>query len=87
MNTSHSILRTDNYKQIFSDIGKINQGLTPYEVNRFQESIKTIIVTAGKIGKLDSHLVSPQNLDTLPEDIKKRRIVVALGDKKNVCKS
>lgn len=84
LNISHSILRTDNYKQIFSDIGKINQGLTPYEVNRFQESIKTIIVTAGKIGKLDSHLVSPQNLDTLPEDIKKRRIVVALGDKKNM---
>ena len=84
LNTSHSILRTDNYKQIFSDIGKINQGLTPYEVNRFQESIKTIIVTAGKIGKLDSYLVSPQNLDTLPEDIKKRRIVVALGDKKNM---
>ena len=84
LNISHSILKTDNYKQIFSDIGKINQGLTPYEVNRFQESVKTIVVTAGKIGKLDSYLVSPQNLDTLPEDIKKRRIVVALGDKKNM---
>lgn len=84
LNISHSILKTDNYKQIFSDIGKINQGLTPYEVNRFQESVKTIVITAGKIGKLDSYLVSPQSLETLPEDIKKQRIVVALGDKKNM---
>ncbi|MFR1968276.1 MAG: SIR2 family protein [Streptococcus salivarius] len=55
LNISHSILKTDNYKQIFSDIGKINQGLTPYEVNRFQESVKTI-ASCSKI-KLDSYLV------------------------------
>lgn len=58
--------------------------MTPYEVSRFEATVKTIVVTAGEVGKLDSFLVSSQNLDTLPEDIKKRRIVVALGDKKNM---
>ncbi|HGA1267972.1 TPA: SIR2 family protein [Streptococcus suis] len=84
LNISHSILKTDNYKKLFQEIGKIDQGLTPYEVSRFEATVKTIVVTAGEVGKLDSFLVSSQNLDTLPEDIKKRRIVVALGDKKNM---
>lgn len=84
LSISHSILKTDNYKKLFQEIGKIDQGLTPYEVSRFEKTVKTIVVTAGEVGKLDSFLVSSQNLETLPEDIKKRRIVVALGDKKNM---
>lgn len=84
LSISHSILKTDNYKKLFQEIGKIDQGLTPYEVSRFEKTVKTIVVTAGEVGKLDSFLVSSQNLETIPEDIKKRRIVVALGDKKNM---
>lgn len=81
---SHSIIKTDNYMKLFQLLGKIDQGLTPYEVNRFEATVKKIVMTAGEAGKLDSFLVSSRNLDTLPEDIKKRRIVVALGDKKNM---
>ena len=84
LSISHSIIKTDNFKKIYTEIAKINQGLTPYEVSRFQESVKSIVISAGKKGKLDSYLVSPQNIDSLPEDIKQRRIVVALGDKKNM---
>lgn len=84
LSISHSIVKTDNYLKLFQLLGKIDQGLTPYEVNRFEATVKKIVMTAGEAGKLDSFLVSSQNLDTLPEDIKKRRIVVALGDKKNM---
>lgn len=84
LNISHSIIKTDNYMQLYKEISKINQGLTPYEVSRYESTIKDIVITAGQKGKLDSHLVAPQNLNSLPDDIRKRRIVVALGDKKNM---
>lgn len=82
LSISHSVIKTDNYLRLYQEISKINQGLTPYEVSKYEATIKDIVVTAGHKGKLDSYLVSPQNLNTLPEDIRKRRIVVALGDKK-----
>lgn len=53
-------------------------------MSKYESEVKNIIITAGAKGKLDSHLVSPQNLDSLSEETKKRRIVVALGDKKNM---
>lgn len=84
LSISHSVIKTDNYLRLYQEISKINQGLTPYEVSKYEATIKDIVVTAGHKGKLDSYLVSPQNLNTLPEDIRKRRIVVALGDKKNM---
>ncbi|BBA07660.1 Contig000036, whole genome shotgun sequence [Streptococcus oralis subsp. tigurinus] len=84
INISHSILKTNNYLRLFQEIGKINQGLTPYEVSKFESAIKKIVVTFGEKGELDNFLVSAENLDTLPEDIQKRRIIVALGDKKNM---
>ena len=84
INISHSILKTNNYKRLFQEIGKIDQGLTPYEVSKFESTIKKIVITFGVEGKLDSFLVSSENLDKLPEDLKNRRIIVALGDKKNI---
>lgn len=84
LNISHAIIKTDNYLKLYQEICKIDQGLTPHEVSRFEGLIKDIVITAGKKGKLDSYLVSPQNLDNLPEDLRRRRLVVALGDKKNM---
>ena len=84
LNISYSTIKTDNYSKIYKEISKINQGLTAYEVSKYESLVKNIIITAGAKGKLDSHLVSPQNLDSLSEEIKKRRLVVALGDKKNM---
>lgn len=84
LNISHSIIKTDNYMRLFQEICKIDQGLTPYEVSKFESKVKNIVLSAGGAGKLDSVLVSSEDLGSLPEEIKNRRIVVALGDKKNI---
>lgn len=84
LNISHSVIKTDNYLKLYQEISKINQGLTPYEVSKYESTIKKIVISAGAEGKLDSYLVAPNNLNNLPEDIRSKRIVVALGDKKNM---
>ena len=84
LNISHSVVRTNNYIRLYQELSKINQGLTPFEVSRYESEVKKIIISAGASGKLNSFLVAPQNLHEMPEDIKKSRIVVALGDKKNM---
>lgn len=84
INISHSIIKTDNYSELYREIIKIDQGLSPYEVSLFESKIKNIIVTAGANGKLSSVLVAPRDLETMPEDVQNKHLVVALGDKKNI---
>lgn len=82
---SYTLIKTNNYKEIFSSLSSINEGLTPFEVLRYQKAIKQIVVEAGSKGNLDAVLVSPNDLDELEDDIKNgKNIVVALGNKRNL---
>ncbi|XKM13501.1 SIR2 family protein [Orbaceae bacterium ac157xtp] len=75
-------IKTDNYKKIFQDISTINEGLTPYEVLRYQRVIRDLIVTEGSKGNLDKILVSPSDIENLEKNIiKGKNLVVAIGDK------
>lgn len=76
---------TDNYKKIYDEVSQINEGLTPYEVLRYERSIKKIVLAAGTKGALDTVLVSPSQLDDLESQIDQGKpIIVALGNKKNM---
>ncbi|MFP3823928.1 SIR2 family protein, partial [Streptococcus sp. TATVAM-FAB21] len=75
INISHSIIKTDNYSELYREIIKIDQGLSPYEVSLFESKIKNIIVTAGANGKLSSVLVAPRDLETMPEDVQNKHLV------------
>lgn len=80
---SYTLIRTDNYKLIYDKISSINQGLTPYEIRRYQDVIKKLIITEGKKGTLDAVLLSLKEIDELENDISMNKpIAVALGDKK-----
>lgn len=82
---SYTLIKTDNFKKLFSRLQKINEGVSPYEVRKFESVIKKIIVSKGQKQALDSYLVSPQDLDNLSAKIDSgKRIVVALGDTKNI---
>lgn len=83
---NYNYIQTDNYKQIFEDLSKIDEGLSPYEVLKFQKAIKRIVVTAEKKGSLDTVLVSlPGQVDNVEAQMTKgKRLVVALGDTKNI---
>lgn len=82
---TYTSIETDNYKKIYDEISAVDEGLSPYDVLRYQRAIKTLIENEGEKGNLDTLLVSPSDLDRLEESVKQgKNLVVALGDKKYV---
>lgn len=85
LQVTYTSVETDNYKDIYDEISTVDEGLSPYDVLRYQRAIKTLIVNEGEKGNLDTLLVSPSDLDKLEESVKQgKNLVVALGDKKYV---
>lgn len=77
-------IKTDNFKEIYDEISKINQGVSPLEISRYQHVIKELIVSRGKEGTLDTFLVSPDKIDELEKIVSRENIVLAIGDKAKV---
>lgn len=85
LQVTYTSVETDNYKEIYDEISSVDEGLSPYDVLRYQRAIKTLIVNEGEKGNLDTLLVTPSDLDKLEESVKQgKNLVVALGDKKYV---
>lgn len=85
LQVTYTSIETDNYKKIYDEISLVDEGLSPYDVLRYQRVIKNLIINEGEKGKLDNLLVSPSDLDRLEESVKAgKNLVVALGDKKYV---
>lgn len=84
-NMSYTHIQTDNYKFIFSKLAQIDEGLTPYEVRKFNGVIKKLVVASGQKGSLDAVLLSPTELENIADQIDQGKpIVLALGDAKNI---
>ncbi|HFS3376809.1 TPA: SIR2 family protein, partial [Escherichia coli] len=66
---TYTSVKTDNYKQIYDEISAVDEGLSPYDVLRYQRAIKTLIINEGEKGHLDTLLVSPSDLDRLEESV------------------
>jgi len=76
-------IKTNNFKEIYERISKIDEGLSPYELLRYQKIIKNLIANQGETGNLDKILVSPSDLENLEESLMSgKNLVVAIGDKK-----
>ncbi|HFL1372428.1 TPA: SIR2 family protein [Yersinia enterocolitica] len=85
LQVTYTSIETDNYKKIYDEISLVDEGLSPYDVLRYQRVIKNLIINEGEKGNLDNLLVSPSDLDRLEESVKSgKNLVVALGDKKYV---
>lgn len=77
-----TLIRTDNYQEIYKKIALINQGVTPAEVRRFEHVISRLVVERGKKGDLKTVLVSMSDLDKIDEMMVDKNLVVAIGDSK-----
>lgn len=73
-------LSTDNFEKIYKDISKVNQGISPLEISKYQNAFRQIIDTKGRQGELKQVLTSFVDLNKLPEELKSKNLVVALGD-------
>ncbi|CAJ1187296.1 SIR2 family protein [Companilactobacillus paralimentarius] len=81
----YASIETDNFEKIYEMIGKINEGLSPHEIMKFNTAIKKLIVTRGTTGALDAVLITPSDMDNVIDDIDMNRpIVAALGNDKNI---
>ncbi|OJG31089.1 hypothetical protein RU99_GL002896 [Enterococcus casseliflavus] len=84
-NMSYTHILTDNFKEIFKNLAQIDEGLTPYEVRKFNSVIKKLVLASGQKGSLDAVLLSPLELDNISDQIDQGKpIVLALGDTKHV---
>lgn len=83
LDIGYILVSTDNYSEIFNKVSQIDEGLTPYEVRKYQKVIRKIVDTAGASGNLDAVLVSSTQLESIEQQIQDGKpIVVALGNRK-----
>lgn len=79
-------LRTDNYPAIYSAVSKIDQGFSPLEISKYQGALKQIIEVKGQSGQLKEVLTTFVDLEKLPQALKNKNLVVALGDNRYLYK-
>lgn len=59
------VIKTDNFGLVFDKISKVDQGIAPSEVRKYQHVIKKLIVDGGRKGSLNTLLVAPDQLDEI----------------------
>ncbi len=79
-------LSTDNFEEIYNSIKQVDQGISPLIISKYQDAFREIIDVKGKEGNLEKVLTSFVDLDKLPEALKSKHLVVALGDKRYLYK-
>ncbi|MCT0009018.1 hypothetical protein EFL57_00725 [Weissella confusa] len=71
-------LKTDNFGLVYSKLSTIKQGLSPNEIRRYRDAIRTLILS-GNNNSGQPVLVSSINLDNLPNEIADRNVAVAIA--------
>lgn len=85
LNCRFTVIKTDNFNLIYEYLYKIDQGVAPSEIRKYQHIIKQLVVDTGKEGALRSVLLSPIELEEIEQMLNQRgtlneKLVVALGD-------
>lgn len=80
LNCEYTLIKTDNYIELYKQLIEINQGVSPWEVRRYQHVIKKLIVDNGKKGSLQTILIAPEDIDELEQRTGEGNLVVAIGD-------
>lgn len=85
LNCRFTVIKTDNFELVYEHLYKIDQGVAPSEIRKYQQIIKRLVIDTGKEGALRSVLLSPIELDEIDKKLSKEgtlkeKIVVALGD-------
>lgn len=71
-------LKTDNFALLYSELAKIKQGLSPNAIRKYQDAIRTLIVSGSK-NPDQPVLVSSVDIDKLPEELGDRPLAIAIA--------
>ncbi|WP_166434877.1 SIR2 family protein [Weissella paramesenteroides] len=78
---NYTRIQTDNYVSLFKQISKINQGVSPAYIRKYQQQFKKIIEVKGHEGQLDTFLTYVNNIDDMTEEQRLNNTAVAIGDR------
>lgn len=82
-----NVIKTDDFKSVYDEISKINQGIAPSEIRKYHHVIKKLVIDRGKQGSLDSVLLAPEQLDLLENNLQNKNLAIAIGDAKYIFQS
>lgn len=71
-------IKTDNYQLVYSQLSKIEQGLSPYEIRKYQNAIHKLILS-GNHNDGKPVLVSSINIEDMDTEISHRNIAIAIA--------
>lgn len=77
-----TLIKTDNYIDIYKEIVEIDQGATPAEIAKYQYLIKDLLIDYGKKGEAKTVLVGMKDIEELKN--KDMKLAVAMGTKKTM---
>lgn len=87
LNIHYTSISTDNYIEIYNQISKIDQGILPSLISKYEGAFRKIIEVKGKEKELDTVLTSFIDISKInTEELKNKNIVVAFGDSKYIYK-
>lgn len=79
-------ISTDNFAEVYKRIAKVDQGISPLEIAKYQGAFRQIIEEKGRRKELKQVLTSFVDLDKLPEELQNKNLVVAFGDNRFIYK-
>lgn len=83
----YTALKTDNYSKIYSQIAKIEQGISPSEISKYETLFRRIIQIKGEEKELETVISTFVDIKSLKdEEIRNKSLVVAFGDSKYIYK-
>lgn len=87
LNIHYTKFETDNYKDIYTSLASVNQGLTPNAISKYQKMFRKIIEVKGQQGELDTVLTNFVDMSNLPAALKSKNLVIAFGDSRYIYKT
>ena len=82
----YTVLTTNDFTEIYRTVSQIDQGISPYEISKFQKAFRQIIDVKGQQRELKQVLTSFVDLKRLPRELKNKNLVVAFGDNRYIYK-
>ena len=83
----YTALKTDNYGEIYTQIARVEQGISPVEIAKYERVFRKIIQIKGQEKELETVIANFVDISSLSdEEIRNKPLVVAFGDNKYIYK-
>ena len=83
----YTALKTDNYGEVYTQISRVEQGISPVDIAKYERVFRRIIQIKGQEKELETVIANFVDISSLSDDaIRNKPLVVAFGDNKYIYK-